>query len=118
MSLLCESLQPFYLQSSLQQAISDILRYIVDAIEYHTYLRKTHEKEREGESRWANIGELISYAKLTFDPLPKDTSSKEATALEGLRLEKEEDLELFPQSTQREAIPSTTTEHTEQVLEE
>lgn len=45
--------------------MSDILRYIVDAIQYEKYLKQYHDKD--GESRWGNVGELISYAKQSFD---------------------------------------------------
>ncbi|KAI8140462.1 P-loop containing nucleoside triphosphate hydrolase protein [Fennellomyces sp. T-0311] len=47
--------------------ISTMLEHIIEAIEYRTYLTKEHP-DKDGESRWDNVGELISYAKTQFDP--------------------------------------------------
>ena len=48
-----------------------MLQYIIDAIEYEKFLTSQHP-DKDGESRWGNIGELITFAKSAFDP-PKES---------------------------------------------
>ncbi|KAI7880336.1 P-loop containing nucleoside triphosphate hydrolase protein [Lichtheimia hyalospora FSU 10163] len=53
--------------------VSEMLQYIIDAIEYEKYLTSQHP-DKDGESRWGNVGELITFAKSAFDP-PKESGA-------------------------------------------
>lgn len=56
-----------------------MISHIVNAIDYKTFLNNTHDKG--GESRWDNVGELITLAKQSFDgrggPTQVDFSSSQ-----------------------------------------
>lgn len=57
-----------------------MLQYIIDAIEYEKYLTSQHP-DKDGESRWGNVGELITFAKSAFDP-PKVTVSEDGEEIQ------------------------------------
>ena len=57
----------------IQAPVSEMLQYIIDAIEYEKYLTSQHP-DKDGESRWGNVGELITFAKSAFDP-PKESGA-------------------------------------------
>ncbi|KAJ8654829.1 hypothetical protein O0I10_009553 [Lichtheimia ornata] len=60
--------------------VSEMLQYIIDAIEYEKYLTSQHP-DKDGESRWGNVGELITFAKSAFDP-PKVTVSEDGEEIQ------------------------------------
>jgi DNA helicase-2/ATP-dependent DNA helicase PcrA len=46
-------------------AIADIIKYLIEAIEYEEHLKKS---QKEWETRWENIQELINFAA-RFTPM-------------------------------------------------
>ncbi|KAI9310456.1 P-loop containing nucleoside triphosphate hydrolase protein [Dichotomocladium elegans] len=73
------------------EPISVILEYIVDAIDYKSFLAMEHP-DKSGESRWDNVGELVTFAKAGFDMLSKRKASNPAPESSQLRDELEDRL--------------------------
>ncbi|KAI9488853.1 P-loop containing nucleoside triphosphate hydrolase protein [Zychaea mexicana] len=59
--------------------IYKILEHIISEIHYKEYLKKEFQ-DKDGDSRWDNVGELITYAK-RFDPPPNNSVQLSAAAV-------------------------------------
>lgn len=53
--------------------MANILKYIAEAIDYERYLKEQYQADHE--SRWANVGELITFAA-GFQPPKVDNADR------------------------------------------